>query len=403
MADYKYIPETGVIVPDVGIVQTEVQDDFKAVFGSNLNVDPRTPQGALINLFTLARIATLRNNAQMANQINPNLAGGVLFDAIYALTGGERTIAKRTTVSSVVLTGTPLTVIPSNSQAQETVNGEIFSLVSDVTLDSLGNGSGTFQANNAGAITVSTNTLTKIVTGVLGWETVNNPTAGTLGASTQSDVAARYQRKATLALQGFSLAEAIISAMNEVPGVTSLSFRENYFSTTQVIDGVTMLPHSIYACVDGGTDADVASTLVSKKSAGAAYNNGPGQNVSEIVIEPYSGQAMDVLFDRPNPIIILVEVTATAPASIQDPTTVIKRAITDYAAGDIDGLGSLGVGDSVSAFELASAITAENPTIYVKQVNISFVSPFDFSCTELPINIWEIASITDPNITVILT
>lgn len=401
MADYKYITDSGVIVPDTSVVQGEVQDDFKAVFGANLNVDPRTPQGALINLFTLARIATLTNNAQMANQINPNLAGGILFDAIYALTGGERTIAQRTTVVAT-LTGVPGTVVPSNSQAQESVNGEIFSLVSDVTLDSFGNGTGTFQANDAGAISVGAGTLTIIVTGVLGWETVNNTDPGTLGASTQSDVGARYQRKATLALQGFSLAEAIISALHEVPGVTSLSFRENYYSTVQIIDGVTMLPHSIYACVDGGTDADVASTLVSKKSAGAAYNNGPGINITELVTEPYSGQVMTVLFDRPNPILILVQVMAKAPASIQDPTSLIKQAILDYAAGLIDGLGSLGTGDPVSAFELSSAITTENPTIYVKQINISFVSPLNFGCTQLPINIWEIADIIPENITVIL-
>lgn len=401
MADYKYITDSGVIVPDTSVLQAEVQADFKAVFGSDLNVDPRTPQGALINLITLARSFTLTNNAQMANQINPNLAVGVLFDAIYALTGGERTIAQRTTVTAT-LTGIPGTVVPSNSQAQETANNAIFSLVSDVTLDSFGNGTGTFQANIPGAISVSANTLTVIVTGVLGWETVNNPNAGILGASTQSDVAARYQRKATLALQGFSLAEAITSALNEVPGVTSLSFRENYYSTVQIIDGVTMLPHSIYSCVEGGTDVDVASTLVAKKSAGAAYNNGPGVNISELVTEPYSGQIMTVLFDRPNPILILVQVTAKAPASIQDPTSLIKQAISDYANGLIDGLGKLGVGDPVSAFELSSAITAENPTIYVKYVGISFVSPLNFSCAQLPIQIWEIAQIIPENITVIL-
>lgn len=401
MADYKYITTSGVIVPDTSVVQGEVQDDFKSVFGADLNIDPRTPQGALINLFTLARIATLVNNAQMANQINPNVAGGILLDAIYALTGGERTTAQRTTVSAT-LTGVPGTVVPSNSQAQESVNGQIFSLISDVTINSLGTGTGNFQANNAGAITVTANTLTIIVTGVLGWETVNNTAAGTIGASTESDIATRYQRKATLALQGFGLAEAITSALMTVSGVVSLSFRENYNSTTEIIDGTTMVPNSIYACVDGGTDADVASTLVTKKSGGCAYNNGNGVPISETVTEPFSGQVMTVLFDRPTDKQILVQVTAKAPASIQDPTTAIKNAIIDYSQGLIDGLGSLGVGDPVSAFELSSAVTAENPTIFVKQVLISFDFPLDFSCDQLPINIWEKALIIAANITVTL-
>ena len=81
MADYIYIVQSGVILPDTAVVLGQVQAEYKLVFSANLNVAPTTPQGMLINLETLGRVAVLANNAQLANQINPNEAGGVFLDA----------------------------------------------------------------------------------------------------------------------------------------------------------------------------------------------------------------------------------------------------------------------------------------------------------------------------------
>src|SRR5690606_28394748 len=113
-------------------------------------------------------------------------------------------------------------------------------------------------------------TLTNIISNVLGWETITNPADATLGKETQSDIEARQLRLNTLAIQGASVAEAIISGVSAVPGFNSMTFRENIEPTTEVIDGVSMVAHSIYACVSGGTDLAVAEALTSKKSAGAA-------------------------------------------------------------------------------------------------------------------------------------
>lgn len=402
MADYIYIADSGVIVPDTSVVETQVQDEFKAIFGSDLNVDPRTPQGALIVNETIARTTTLRNNAQIANQINPNLAGGVALDAILALTGTQRITAQFTTVAAI-LTGQPGAPVPALSQAQEIVNNEVFELIADVVLDLTGTAVGEFRALNSGAISCLANTLTKVVSGVLGWETVNNPDAGNLGETTQSDVQARAERNVTLAAQGASLAEAIISQLYLTEGVTRVSFRENISSSTEVIGGVTMIPHSIYAVVEGGTDFDVATSIALKKSGGCAYNNGLGDNISQLITQPFSGQVQDILFDRPLLVQILVQITVTPPASIQDPTSIVKQAILDYQDGLIPGMGKLNIGTPVSAFELGAAVVEENPAIVVRSVGISLVSPLNFSCAEIPIQIWERAYIISSNISVIVT
>src|SRR6185437_15616011 len=98
----------------------------------------------------------------------------------------------------------------------------------------------------------------------------------------------RRFRVSTLALQGSSLAEAILSAVNAVDGVTSSFLRENYTNSYQVIDGVGLVAHSIFVVVEGGHDMDVAEAILSKKSGGCNMNNpAEASNPVEVeVIEP---------------------------------------------------------------------------------------------------------------------
>src|ERR1700744_6527208 len=101
---YEYLQQTGVVVPDTSGLLADVQTEYQTVFGSDLIVTPNTPQGVLITAETLARTEVVNNNAALANQINPNVAGGVFLDAILALTGVQRTPASPTLVTNVTLT-----------------------------------------------------------------------------------------------------------------------------------------------------------------------------------------------------------------------------------------------------------------------------------------------------------
>lgn len=405
MAIYDYITEKGVIIPDAGEIQTEVENEYKATFGQDLVVTPNTPQGLLIASETQARIAVASNNAALANQINPNVAGGIFLDAILALTGSFRTPATHTRVTATIQ-GVEGTIIPAGSLASETGTGDNnqFETLEIVTIPAGGSISDVvFQSVETGPIPCATGTLSVIVSDVLGWETLSASTAPDLGEVTQSDIAARTERLNTLASQGVSLAEAITSALFNVEGVTSLTFLENIASTTQVIDGVTMVSHSIYTCVNGGTNTDVANALVATKSAGAGYNNGPGVNQSVVVVVPFSGQNMTVLFDRPNVIQVYVRVTVTIIIPLQDPSNAIKTAITDYMAGNINNIQGVGVGDTVSPFELAGAITTVYPGVFVNLLEISLLPSSGFGSVELTFDKWELPSIPSGNISVTIS
>lgn len=380
-ADYQYLTQTGTVVPDTSALLAEVQGEFQAAFGADLIVTPDTPQGVLITAETLARVAVVDNNAALANQINPNIAGGVFLDAILALTGVQRTPQTKTLVSGVALTGVPASIIPEGSQAK-TGDGDIFQSASAVTLDAAGQGSVDFYSQDYGPIACPASALSTIVSGVLGWETVINANAGTLGATTQSDQAARALRKNTLAFNGISLAEAITSALYATEGVTSLTFQENVTAVTATINGISMVSHSVYACVEGGTDTDVAAALLENKSSGAAWNGG----TTVTVIEPASGQAYAVKFDRPDEIGILIRVTTSNGNAAN-----IQQALLDYADGLQEGEAGFVVGADVSTFELAGAIAREYPQYYVSNVEISLVSPIAYQNNPIAIGVNQIA------------
>ncbi len=44
MADYRYINNKGVILPDTATIRDEVESEFRAVFGQSINLAPETPQ-----------------------------------------------------------------------------------------------------------------------------------------------------------------------------------------------------------------------------------------------------------------------------------------------------------------------------------------------------------------------
>ena len=370
---YNYILDTGLIVPDTADIQAQVQQEYINAFGNNLDVaDPNTPQGLLINAETQARIAASTNNAVLANQINPNLAGGVFLDAILALMGSERTPATNSLVT-VTVTGVAGTIIPQGALAQD-ANGNEWQSINMVTIPPGGTlNNVSFNAVDTGPIIVTSGQLNIIISNVIGWETISNPAGNAIiGQNTQSDISARQYRINTLYLQSNGLAGSIIAALTATETVKSLYFIENPSSSPATIQGVAMNANSIYCCIDGTNQQAIAATLTATKSAGCAYTNGASASpVSYNYSVPISGQVIDVLWDNPDLIEIAVNITVTLYTPVQDYVTTVKNAILNYAEGFVDGLRGLVVGANVSPFEISAAVGIQFPGIYVANCEIS--------------------------------
>jgi len=400
MSAYLYITAEGVIVPDTAAILLEVNGEYKAVFGQNLNTDPEGPAGVLINAEALARGEVVANNAALANQINPNIAGGIFLDALLALTGVDVPPATNTFAPGIEVAGVYPTTIPAGSQAK-TPAGDIFQTTESVSLDPDGTATVNFSAIEAGPIAAPAGAWTILPGGVLGWETVVNPSADDvlLGTAQPSDAELRELRNNTLAAQGSSLSEAIISGLYnpaQTPGVRSLKYRENYTGSTAVIDGITLVKNSIWACVQGGSDADVAATLLAFKTGGTNWNGA----VVVPTLDPNSGQTYLVKFDRPTAVPTKTRATVKLPSSVITSDDV-KAAILAYAAGTISGMAGFVVGGSVSPFEEAAALNALIPGIYVRKLEVAKTADA-FGTIEVPLALNQVATISANDIDVVV-
>ena len=172
---YEYLTSTGAILADTSDLLAEVQSEWQATFASDLVVTSDTPQGVLIAQETQARSNVQQNNALTANQLNPNLSGGIFLESICAFLGLQRQGASPTVVPNVTVTGVSGTVIPIGSQAY-TSGGQYYETTVAVTIPSGGSTTVNFQCTQTGPIACAPTTLTHIAanSAVLGWETVSN-------------------------------------------------------------------------------------------------------------------------------------------------------------------------------------------------------------------------------------
>lgn len=404
MAAYEFVTDTGVIIPDTSTVLAEVEAEWIAIFGADLDLDPETPEGVLIAAEVTNRIAAATNNALLANQINPDFASGTFIDAIWALTGGARAAATRSGFSTNVdLTGVSGTLIFAGTIAATTAGDQF---VSTVTTPILGGvASVPFVSVETGAIPCPINSLTVIVTAVIGWETVNNPVAATLGVATQTDISTRAERKQTLGAQGSALSVAVFSKVRAVANVTSLTFRENQTAvaiTPTPPDNIDLVANSVWVCVSGGTDADVAAALLNSKTAGADWNNGNSAlPVTEVVLDTTSGQNYTVEFDRPDLIPVLYRVTIL-PTTISNSSDIIKNAVEAYVNGELDGLTGLDVGADVTGWSAAAAVGIVEPGLIVTKVEVTTVLAASFQTATIDIELFEQATADASSVSVLI-
>ncbi|WP_058909743.1 baseplate J/gp47 family protein [Entomohabitans teleogrylli] len=363
---YNYVDSTGAIVPDTADIKSDIEREFKSALGENMSTADDTPQGRLIAGETSARRAVAENNALLANQVNPDLATGIFLESICAWLGIERKAESVSTIASVTLGGIPLVEIPTGSRARS-VDGDLYMTTRTIVLDSAGRGKVDFVALETGALVCPVGGLTTIVDSVLGWETIHNDNAAIPGDAPQSDEALRLQRELRLAGQGTSTVEAQISNLYAVAGVKSLTFLENISHEYQTIEGVVMKPHSVWACVHGGTDDDIAMSLLNNKTAGAGWNG----KVSVSVTEPNASIPYTVLFDRPTEVPIRVEVSARQGQSTVSLKEAIVAALMRYASGEIEGEHGFVTGMNVSPFELSGAINIIYPGIFIRNILIA--------------------------------
>lgn len=344
-SNYTYLDNNGIIVPDTANVKETVQTEYQKALGLGLNLDDSTPQGRMIDIETDARAGVIENNALMANLFNIKMSFGIPLDAMGANFGLERQAATSSSVQATV-TGTYGTVIPAGAQAS-TQAGFIFYAENNITIPESGTVTATFLSQDKGAIPCPVGSLTKIIDGTFGWETITNDDPAILGQAQESDASFKARFTNNGLFTGTSILEDYKNELSKVENVISSFVYDNGSSETITYDTVSIAPHSVYACVDGGNDSDVAYALFRRKSVGSGW---AGTDVTVTVQDSVYGVDYTVSFDRPDNITIYYNVefdVGTSSASV--PEQAVAEAILNYT-------NTLKVGDDVLPLQVASAI-----------------------------------------------
>lgn len=402
---YDYIVETGVIVPDTSTLKSDVQAEYVAQFGPTMLLEDDTPQGRLIDIETTARSGVVGITAESANMINPQVSVGTFLKAICGLHDVWASSETFTVIAGVSMTGSFNTTVPSGSRIVDT-DGNYYRLVSDTAIGPAISAVGTFQAIDAGPLSPTLSSLT-IVDGTFGWTGINATSAVvTVGSFEETDAQLRVKRTALLSRLGKGQTAAIASNVAAVDGVRALQNRDNPASTAQTIDGVAMPASSTWICVQGGVNADIGQALLASKQTGSPYTGGSsnGTIVSQLLVDPISGQTYPVIFTRPITKRSVVRVTVASGSSI-DPSTAVPNAVMIYANGQLDAEPGYVVGAHISPFEISAAINVQLPSLFIRKVEVAFydgVTPPVYSTNELVIALWEQATLVISDIAVVV-
>lgn len=390
---YNYIVGNGVIVPNTSSIKTAVEAEWRLIAGEDATIDPSSFEGRLIDANTNRRISVARNNSDLANQLNPNMANGSFVDAHLSLVGGARDGQEQSTVE-ITLTGIVGTNIPAGAFVEDD-NQELWFLVSTSQIGVNNTVTASFRSLKYGPIPAGVGEITKIISGVVGWETANNAVAAVEGKLEQSDTSAKRQRRLELGANTRGVAESVIAAVFRLEGVEGIQFRENFEDTAQTIDGILLKPKSSWLCVDGGATSEIAE---------AYHNNRWGTDFNGAVeyeyTVPRSGQVVTVKFDRATekPIKCAIEIRVTnSQNAIKD----VEDAILDYAVGLVEGEPGFSLGLDASPFEVASAVNAQLPNVFVKKCQLALLSDA-LSTDTISNEIFEKSTITRGDISVVI-
>ncbi|MEY6830937.1 baseplate J/gp47 family protein [Enterobacter roggenkampii] len=183
MTDSIYgVTRQGFIRKPLEKILSDLNSKFIAQFGESFDVTPESPDGQVIGIIA-DKISECWDLAQGSfNSYRPGATSGAGLDAIVELNRVTRIVNKPTEVTCV-LGGDAGVIIPAGSIVA-TQNGEYeFSTNNEVTLPN----SVTVTCTVTGEIPIIANSVTKVVTQIDGWASVNNPSDGVTGIDYESD------------------------------------------------------------------------------------------------------------------------------------------------------------------------------------------------------------------------
>ncbi|EHZ6914350.1 baseplate J/gp47 family protein [Listeria monocytogenes] len=311
---------------------TDMESKAKELFGEDINLSSHSALGVFLRIIAwfMALIHELAERVYNSGFISS--ADGVQLDRL----GSNISVLREPAMPAVVtleLTGNAGYTIEEGVQFK-TKNDVVFEMIDVVTLDDKGHGIGqAISQIYSDKANVPANSITVVAEPSEDILTVNNPNKADGGSEKENDTSYRARiRLATSASPGPPV-NGIISALNQVSGVRSVSIIEN---NSIDLDAYNNPAKSVHIYCLGGIDEEIGEAIFNSVAAGI-------QTVGKVTVKvkDLSGFEHSVYYDRATSLSIYAHIIVDVNSKFEDDGgDVIKQAVLNY-------INSLNMGEMV--------------------------------------------------------
>jgi hypothetical protein len=343
----------GFLLPDESDVLIGTQRDLNAAFANKLNFTTAdgartnpTPQGVV----SASQAAVIGDSFAMflwfINNVDPAYSSGRMQDAI----GRLYFIARHpgtATLQPCICTGLTGLTIPLGSLVQDP-NGVLWISQQDGTIGNIGSVIINFACTVNGP-TPPPDSL-EIYQAIGGWDSIAPQGAALLGQDEESSAQFETRRALSTGLNSMGPLNAVYAAVGELDGVLDVYVTENTAPFGATIGGVFIGAHSMYICVLGGDQAEIAKAILTRKMPGC----GMAGNVTTTIADPnplYFAPVPTYQITYQSPAIVNFYVVVNLTNSMNVPSTAgadIANAVMRAFAG-LDGGPRAKIGSMVYA------------------------------------------------------
>ncbi len=325
ITDLVYIDTTGYHFEDYPAFLSWLQDQYRAIYGADVYLESDSQDGQFLAVIAKALYDTAALGGSVYNSFSPVTAQGVGLSRNVKINGLDRRSPTHSVVD-VLVVGQSGTVI-TGGIAVDTLEQKWD--LPTTTIPGGGSITVTAVAQEEGDISAEANTVNRIFTPTLGWQTVNNVAAATPGAAVETDAELRVRQAQSTANPSLTVFDGTIGGVSNLAGVLKTRGYENDTDST---DGNSIPPHSICVVVSGGDAVEIAQEIALHKTPGTGTHG----STTELVYDAH-GMPLNIHFQRPTPVTITADITiATNEGWSSDYEDLIKQAVADVInAGQI--------------------------------------------------------------------
>lgn len=361
-----YIDKDGLHTQSLTEIRDELVSAYQNIYGDDISVASDTPDGQRINIEAQAKADLLDYSKQVYNSFDVDTVIGDAQDRLYKINNVYRQNADYTFVEvnvtidrAVNLQGLDTNILSANGAGYTVADdiGTNFILANSVSLSNAGTYTLEFRAEKIGAVDVSPNTITTMVTVIAGVTGVNNPTKQYITGNTQeTDAQFRIRRNRSTAISAQGFYDALEGQFYSIPNVKSAIVYENTPDDKQIPHSA--LDSAIWCIVEGGLDTDIAKVIYANRTLGCAMVGNTTATITRVDGTPFT-----VKFDRPQAQSLYLDITIKSRVGMIPDEDFIKNQLAETL--------SFGIYQTVTTSDIVIAINDIDNSVYVENCLLS--------------------------------